>query len=155
MLNRVCVIKTVIIFLVLTICPVFAVEIAGLKYGKLERSSDVTRSFEQFQINPKYNYYYSGWGDIPFAIIGIHRSYELRKAMWKQVDLTAPMLRNWINQMDIVYDGFRPYGSNILDHKGKPIGVWYSSKQWTTIIIEDDNKLAVLAPEPPGFKRGK
>jgi hypothetical protein len=42
-----------------------------------------------------------------------------------------------------------------LDHNGRQLGVWYSSKQWTTIIIEEENKIAVLAPEAPGFRGGK
>jgi hypothetical protein len=53
--------------------------------------------------------------------------------------------------MDILYDGFQPYGFDILDDAGKAIGVWYSSKQWTTVILEGDNQVAVFTPEPPGF----
>jgi hypothetical protein len=39
----------------------------------------------------------------------------------------------------------------ILDNDGNRIGVWYSSKQWTTVIIEAENVIAVLEPEIPGF----
>jgi hypothetical protein len=67
------------------------------------------------------------------------------------VTLTPQKLRGWIRQMDILYDGFQPYGFDILDDTGKAIGVWYSSKQWTTVILEGDNQVAVFTPEPPGF----
>ncbi len=46
-----------------------------------------------------------------------------------------------------------PHGSIILDDNGQRLGIWYSSKQWTTIIIEEKNEIAILAPEPPGFGR--
>ena len=55
--------------------------------------------------------------------------------------------------MDNIY-GYPPYGSTILDDNGKQIGIWYSSKQWTTIVIEKDNQIAVFAPEAPGFRGG-
>jgi hypothetical protein len=56
--------------------------------------------------------------------------------------------------MDTIY-GFQPYGSKILDNTGKQVGIWFSSKQWTTVVLEENNGIAVLAPEPPGFRRGK
>ena len=53
--------------------------------------------------------------------------------------------------MSIVY-GYPPYGFKILDDEGAKIGIWFSSKQWTTVIIEEDNQVAVLTPETPGFR---
>jgi hypothetical protein len=73
--------------------------------------------------------------------------------MWREVQLTTPRLRSWVSKMDNIY-GYPPYGSIILDDNGKQIGIWYSSKQWTTVIIEENNEIAILAPEPPGFSGG-
>ncbi len=126
----------------------------SLKYGKLERSSEITKTFETHQILPDHQYYYSGWGQVPYAIIAIDSRYKLRKGLWKKVEATVPMLRNWVREMDTIY-GYPPYGSRILDHNGQQLGVWYSSKQWTTIIIEEQNEIAVLTPEAPGFRGGK
>ena len=126
----------------------------SLKYGKLERSSEITKLFETHQILPDHQYYYSGWGAVPYAIIAIDNQYKLRKGLWNEVEATVPMLRNWVREMDMIY-GFPPYGFRILDHNCRQLGVWYSSKQWTTIIIEEENKIAVLAPEAPGFRGGK
>jgi hypothetical protein len=120
----------------------------------LERSSEITKLFETHQILPDHQYYYSGWGAVPYAIIAIDNQYKLRKGLWNEVEATVPMLRNWVREMDMIY-GFPPYGFRILDHNGRQLGVWYSSKQWTTIIIEEENKIAVLAPEAPGFRGGK
>ena len=149
--------KLIILACILFVLPVFsnAIEIPGLKlkYGKLERSREVTKKFETYQILPNYNYYTHGWGTVPYAIIGLPNNIKLRKGLWRAVEVTAPLLRSWVSRMDAVY-GFPPYGSLILDHEGKQIGIWYSSKQWTTVVIEEDNQVAVFAPEPPGFRGG-
>lgn len=150
--------KIILIFVcVLMVLPALssALDIPGLKlkYGSLERSQEVTKTFEKPKILPDHKYYVHGWGSVPYAIIGIKNKYKLRKGLWKEIEITVPMLRSWISRMDIIYD-YPPYGSRILDHQGNQLGVWYSSKQWTTIIIEDENQFAILAPEPPGFRGG-
>ena len=150
--------KKILIFVsILMGLPAFsgALDIPGLKlkYGTLERSQAVTKIFEKPQILPEHKYYIHGWGSVPYAIIGIRDKYKLRKGLWKEIEITVPMLRSWISRMDIIYD-YPPYGSRILDHKGDQLGIWYSSKQWTTIIIEDENQFAILTPEPPGFRGG-
>lgn len=139
-----------------------ALELPGLKslglpsfkYGKLERDREINQAFQTYRILPNHTYYTSGRGDIPFAIIGVQDEYELRPGLWQKIELTTPLLRSWIPKMDNIY-GYPPYGSAILDNNGKRIGIWYSSKQWTTVIIENNNEIAILAPETPGFRGGK
>lgn len=132
--------------------PAESASIINFRYGKLERNKEVTLAFETSQIPTDHDYYYSGQGNIPTAIIGIARTHRLRPGLWSSVELTPQKLRGWIRQMEIIYDGFRPYGSRILDDNGNQIGIWYSSKQWTTIIMEEENQVAVFTPEPPGFR---
>ncbi len=140
---------------------VFAVEIPGLgevklpsfRYGKLKRDRDANRTFQTYKVLSDHTYYTSGLTNIPYAIIGIHKKYKLRPGMWREVQMTKPLLRSWISKMDNIY-GYPPYGSIILDDNGIPMGIWYSSKQWTTVIIEENNEIAILAPEPPGFAGG-
>ena len=143
------------VMLLPTICGAIDIELPGLnlKYGKLERSQDVTKAFETPIILENHQYYYYGWGSVPYAIIAINHKYKLRKGLWKAVEATVPLLRGWVHQMDSIY-GYPPSGFQILDHKGNQVGVWYSSKQWTTIVIEEDNQIAVFAPETPGFRGG-
>ena len=138
------------------LCGAIDIDLPGLslQYGKLERSSEITKIFQTHRVLPNHNYYYSGWGSVPYAIIAIDNQYKLRKGLWKKIDATVPLLRNWVREMDMIY-GYPPSGSRILDHNGQQLGVWYSSKQWTTIIIEEKNEIAVLAPEAPGFRGGK
>ena len=123
----------------------------SFRYGKLKRNREVTRIFHTYQVLPGHRYYTTGQGKIPNAIIGIADKYKLRLGMWREVQLTTPLLRSWVSQMDNIY-GYPPYGSIIFDNTGQRIGIWYSSKQWTTIFIEDNNEIAILTPEPPGFR---
>ncbi len=138
------------------LCAAIDLELPGgikLKYGKLERSKEITKVFQTPQILPNHKYYVSGWGSVPYANIAIDSQFKLRKGLWSPDEATVPILRNWVREMDIIY-GYPPSGSRILDHKGQQLGVWYSSKQWTTIIIEEENEIAVFAPEAPGFRGG-
>jgi hypothetical protein len=128
--------------------------IPGFKYGKIKRNREVNHIFQTYMVLSDHKYYTSGRGSIPNAIIGVQNQYKLRPGLWQEVDLTTPMLRGWVSQMDNIY-GYPPYGSAILNHEGKQIGIWYSSKQWTTVIIEENSEVAILAPEPPGFRGGK
>jgi hypothetical protein len=130
------------------------VSLPSFKYGKLQRDKDVNQTFQTAEVLPDYKYYTSGQADIPYAIIGIENQYKLRPGIWQEVELTTPLLRSWVSRMDNIY-GYPPYGSVIEDDKGNKIGIWYSSKQWTTVIIEDKNEIAILAPEKPGFRGGK
>lgn len=153
--------KTILMIAVAALLPALCgavdLELPGgikLRYGKLERSNEITKIFQTYHILPDHTYYTSGWGSVPYAIIAIDSQYKLRKGLWEKVEMTVPVLRKWVREMDMIY-GFPPYGSKILDHNGQQLGVWYSSKQWTTIIIEEENEIAVLAPEAPGFRGGK
>lgn len=154
-LNKRTAIVIITVMFLPTLCAALDIELPGLslKYGKLERSRDVTQTFETPRILENHQYYYNGWGSVPYAIIAIDRKYKLREGLWKAVEATVPLLRGWVYQMDSVY-GYPPYGFKILDHKGNQVGVWYSSKQWTTIVIEEDNQIAVFVPETPGFRGG-
>jgi hypothetical protein len=129
------------------------INLPSFRYGKLKRDREVNIQFQSYKVLPDYTYYTSGQAEVPYAIIGIQNKYKLRPGNWHEVDLTTPLLRGWISKMDNIY-GYPPYGSIIQDDNGRQIGVWYSSKQWTTVIIEDNNEVAVLAPEAPGFRGG-
>ena len=138
-----------------------ALEIPGIgtlnlpsfKYGKLKRDRDVNNLFQSYEVLPDYKYFTYGKTDIPYAIIGIQNKYKLRPGSWQPIDATTPLLRGWVSKMDNIY-GYPPYGSIILDDNDQQIGVWYSSKQWTTVIIGENNEIAILAPETPGFRGG-
>ena len=130
------------------------IDLPSFKYGKLKRDREANQTFQTSKVLSTHKYYISGRTEIPYAIIGVDKKYTLRPGLWQEVELTTPLLRSWVSKMDNIY-GYPPYGSSILDDTGKQIGIWFSSKQWTTVIIEENDEIAILAPEPPGFGGGK
>ena len=134
--------------------PAIDIPMPSFRYGSLEPDPAVTQAFQNSVVLPDYSYYTAGQGGIPHAIIGIHKGYSLRRTFWHEVDLTPPLLRSWVYQMDMIY-GYPPSGYDILDDKGTKVGIWYSSKPWTTVIIEKNKTISVLAPEPPRLRGGR
>jgi hypothetical protein len=162
-LNKNAKLNIAFIIVIFTTASAFAIEIPGLNieiklpgmtYGSIKRDKAVNEIFEKYKVLSDHIYYRSGPGNIPYAIIGVQKDYTLRKGLWEQVDLTTQLLRSYIYQMDTIY-GYPPYGSKILDDNGIQIGIWYSSKQWTTVIMEEDNGVSIFTPEPPGFRGGQ
>jgi hypothetical protein len=55
-------------------------------YGRLKHNTDVTRAFNNNQIEQDYKYYYYGRANMPYAVVGIDREYQMRSRIWREVD---------------------------------------------------------------------
>jgi hypothetical protein len=117
-------------------------------YGDLQSSSEVTEAFHNSQILSDYQYYYSGFERIPYALIGIDRRYGLRSKYWKPIDPNEALLGQWAYRMQHVYS-LPPRGAWILDQNGNRIGIWFSSQYYTTIKLKTENEVVVFPPNPP------
>ena len=126
---------------------VLALAACGGSYGSLKRSSEVASQFESLEINPDYNYFYSGSDAKPRAIIGLANDYTLVSKLWKPVMLTPGRLNGWIQQITN-FKGytFRTLGSNILNDQGEVIGIWYSMEDFTTIRMLGDKQVSIYPP---------
>ena len=116
-------------------------------YGRLKPSLEVDKMFEELKILTDHSYYYSGPDSVPTAIIGIDNNYTLKSKFWKPVDITSAQLKRWIDNLT----GLRGYtatnwGSLILDHTGKRLGVWYSRCNETTVKMESDKIIVISTP---------
>lgn len=126
---------------------------ASLNYGGLETSSEVTQEFETGRILPDHRYYYSGFAQIPDAIVAIDQRYTLRSGVWNHFDPTTGTLRNWVFRM--IQVGSAPtLGSVILAPDGSRVGVWFSSLRQTSITVRGQNEVAIAAPQAPGLGGG-
>jgi hypothetical protein len=121
--------------------------------GRLQSSHEVTQAFENNQILADHQYFYSGFQRIPYGIIGIGSRYRLRSSRWKPIELNPTLLNQLAYRMEIVYS-LQPRGAWILDQDGNRIGIWYSSSYQTKVVLEKDNYVVVLTPEPPDLKGG-
>ena len=87
------------------------------------------RDLETYQVNPNYNYYFSGSDIRPNAIIGVDKGLTVEPALWEKVEVTPKKFRELVMGMSSGLDsmlGESFSGFALFDDKGKQIGVWYS-----------------------------
>ncbi len=118
-------------------------------YGSLRKNAETNHIFKSYQILSDHNYYFAGPEGRPDAIMAIHQDYWLDSSQWTNIYFTEKTLKEWVDRFDFYHQGrtrFYPYGFNILDAKGKKIGVWYSIWDWTAIIVGPGNRVQVFPP---------
>ena len=113
-------------------------------------SQEATEIWHAYEILPNYHYYYSGPDTQPNYIIGIDDQYRLVSQLWKPVDLTPGMLKNWFNYIDPRV-GFSPslWGALITGPNGERIGLWYSVRDWRRLgsaSLGENNQVTVTTP---------
>ena len=121
-------------------------------YGRLKHNAEVSRAFQTYQVEPDYKYYYYGRTNMPYAIVGIDRTYHMQSRVWREVDHDTEKFLKMIfwTWDDIRYYWLRNFtqGAYILDPEGKRVGIWYSGLWWAAIRFEDDRRIVVM-PETP------
>lgn len=118
-------------------------------YGNLQRSNDVSKTFERHEVLADHAYYATGPEARPTAILAIHRSYTLKPGLWRPVDMTPQLMSRLVDAMTDQL-GFTPaiLGGVIADPAGNRAGVWYSLYSRTTIRFEPENVIVVSLPGP-------
>lgn len=116
-------------------------------YGNLQRSNDVSKTFERHEVLADHAYYATGPEARPTAILAIHRTYTLKPGLWRSVKMTPELLNRLVDAMTDQL-GFTPaiLGGVIADPAGKQVGVWYSLYSRTTIRFEPENVIVVSLP---------
>jgi len=142
------------ISLIFTLIPLFFVcGCAGTfnGYGAIHPDQQVTRAFEAFQINPDFDYYYSGSGVYPNALIGIDKKYRLEPDdLWKKMALNQKEFKDLITQMQnrALGIGQSQYGFSILDDQERQIGIWYSILEAPTAVkMIDERTVLIYTPD--------
>ena len=121
-------------------------------YGSIVPDGRVTDAFDKYQVNPNYNYYYSGSEVYPSALIGLDKAYALDSDLWKKIDMTPAKLREIVTYMkdkaSTVNFKSTLHGFAMLDDKGKEIGVWYSILEAKTFLkMKDSNTVIIDTPD--------
>lgn len=123
-------------------------------YGSIVPEGRVMEAFDKFQVNPNYEYFYSGSEVYPSAVIGLDKSYTLESDLWKKVDMTPAKLREIVTNMKdkSASVNFKAplHGFAILDDKGRQIGVWYSIIEATTnssVRMKDNKTVLIDTPD--------
>lgn len=119
-------------------------------FGRITFNNEVTRDFESSSVNTDFRYYISG-PETPNVIIGLHRDYPLdTQGLWKEVTMTPEVMHNLVGNMKQLAFArqFFLYGFELVDPKGKPIGVWYSLRSALTCIqMKKDGTVRIDTPD--------
>ncbi len=129
-----------------------------LKSSGVVTSQEATAIWHSYEVLSNYNYYYAGPDTRPFYIIGIDDRYKLVSKLWKPVDLTPEMLKDWFNYFRPRVGGYNPlpYGAFINRPDGERIGLWYSVVDWRltgTAILGENNEVTILMPTNEGHRK--
>lgn len=120
------------------------------RFAVLRHDDQVKQAFEQFRLPEGYKFYCFGSVSHPEAVIGISKEFVLESSLWQPVELTGPMLHEWIWIYANRIDGdMRQFGSNIVGPNKEHIGIWYSLKdwkQWARIELTDGNTVKIGSP---------
>jgi hypothetical protein len=117
-------------------------------YGGFSRDSQVDLAFRNGNLQPDYNYYYQGRDNMPYAIIGIDRSYTVPSRFWIAFEPDTELLKKMTGN---IYDKHKyyPTGSHILDPAGSIIGAWYSGVDIHSVRVDQQNRTVdILFPNP-------
>lgn len=151
-------IQTVLVLLIIPIIMAGCATASGTKGSGVVTSREATDIWHSYDIQPNYNYYYSGPQSQPDYIIGIDKKYRLTSKLWKPVDLTPEILKKWFNfsrqRVGISQD---PYGAFIVDSNNERVGLWYSVRDWRltgAATVGADSTISVTRPAKPGDMGG-
>ena len=122
---------------------------AAGRYGRLYHDAEVTRMFRLNSVPEYYNYYINGRSNLPYAIIGIDPRYRVEGANWEPV---APNTDEFADKVAFVWrpdiwEKWDPAeGAWIKAPDGEKIGIWFSMYPYTTVKMEDGNRVAIFSP---------
>lgn len=123
--------------------------------GRFSLDSGVEQAIQSGSVHSAYQYYYAGRDTMPYAIIGIDRSYRVPSRYWIPFEPTPEQLRDMSGNM-YGRQRYQPYGSTILGPDGDPVGVWYSSVRTRSVNVDPQRRtVEVLFRNPENTDRSR
>ncbi|MFN2358312.1 MAG: hypothetical protein ABR534_11285 [Desulfotignum sp.] len=119
---------------------VVSVMVAGCagSYGKLVSNPVIMDQYQTGSLSDEYQYYYSGRSGLPYAVVGIDKTYQFNSRLWFTIDSMDQVYKKISNLSDLHIDATRMRAADILDHNGKLIGVWFSYYYYTPVRINPE-----------------
>jgi len=134
----------------LIICMVIIVSLSGCSggsYGRLTRDTQITNSFKKNEVPSDYRYYFYGYINSPYVIIGVDPKYDAESEMWREVDPNTDEFKNATKWVWEDWD-YNAYGSYILDPSGNRVGVCYTSIRTVVVKFGENNRVMVIPHTP-------
>ena len=125
--------------------------------GNCDQDDDIKTMFETYEYVSNYNYFYTGYGNDPEAIVGIKKDYELVKVSgrqnvtnWQQFETGGEKMKELVEAIkaDRYPDRNDPTYGYIISTPGEDqVGVLYRiglPGTATQILLRDGNQIAVI-----------
>ena len=108
-------------------------------YGRFALDRQVDTDFQHGVVRAELDYYYAGRETMPYAVIGIDRSYTVPSRYWIPFEPDSAMLRT---MGDRIFSEplDRPDGARILDPHGRTIGIWYSTIHIRSVRVDETQR---------------
>jgi hypothetical protein len=142
--------KTVIVFITGLLILIF---LAGCSqnYGRIQWDENVTRAFQNNQIEPDYKFYQYTIGMRVFAIVGLDPDLELDSNVWRELssdtaDFKLATSRIWY---DYALSPMEPRGAVIRNPSGEDVGIYFSSIRFVSIKFQPNNRVMVMLDTTP------
>jgi hypothetical protein len=119
--------------------------------GGFSKDNQVSHAFRTGNVPAELHYFYTGRESMPYAIMGIDRSYTVPSKYWIAFEPKPEKLRNMSSN---IYgcDRYNAYGFNILSPDGAPIGIWFSNLRFANVKVDQVNRTVdVLYRNPESY----
>ena len=144
----------------LVCCSCVILSLAGCAgnrtFGQFYQSRAVERSFRNFEISERYNYYYNGREKMPDAILGLRKDYVMQSTFWHPVDLTASKMAVW--WQEIRFDWYSSLGGSLervgsngwilKAPNGDEVGILFSKYSLVAAEFSHGKVVTVNIPQP-------
>ena len=117
------------------------------EYAVIHEDLSVETNFELNKMPSKYNYYYTGRSNLPYAVIGIDPKYTLISKYWYKIESETQIVEKISHLMPTISRSVT-YG-RILDSGGNQIGLWFSEYPNPIVRFGSGNELMVFSPYRP------
>lgn len=113
-------------------------------HGRIKIDKEVKKSFEEYNANPKYDYYFANSESVPCAVIGIRKGYEVGDILWTKVVPGTDQFKKVIELVKRFPMGGGPaFGGYILDSQGNTVGEYYSTAGAGVNVNNDTKSIMV------------
>lgn len=113
-------------------------------HGRIKIDKEVKKSFEAYKANSKYDYYVANSENIPCAVIGIRKGYEVGDVLWIKIVPGTDQFKKVIELVKRFPMGSGPaFGGYIVDSQGNTVGEYYSTAGAGVNVNNDTKSIMV------------
>ena len=153
--------RLLLFFFLLSVFSLFMLNCASNRtVGNTLQDADIKAMFENYEYVSNYNYFYTGYGNGPEAIVGIMKDYELVKVSgrinitnWQQFEPGSEKLKELVDAIRISESRYRrpPWGGIIYGPGRDRIAVLYVTglpSSYKQSWFKEGNQIVVTPHQP-------